>query len=237
MLRGIMLSLMAASMVLSEPAIADESGFFAGVDAFGTSTRASSNTRNGGAAFAGGGVVKNVDFDGAAGIGGHAGYRFDSAWSAFASYGYSRGDVSWDAVFPAFGVASSFSGSATTQMVLGNVAYDFAITPKATASISAGAGIAFNALSDVVERDKPTSLFLSDVKNHTQASPVVRIGVGYRYRVTRHVVLGADAAVARMGGFRTGDTRSGNLGVTDITPYRMHDAWQASLGASMRILF
>jgi hypothetical protein len=237
MLGRIAFSLIAVSMALSNPVMAREPGFFAGLDVSGVKTFGSSDTHNGGASWAGGGVVKNVDFDDAAGIGGHVGYRFNDAWSAFVSYQYVRGDVSWDADFPGIGATSNFSGSATTNAILGNVAYDLALSSATTARVTAGMGVSFNSLSGVVEKDQGTSLFLSDVEDHTETSLIAQLGLGLRHEVTKSVVLGLDASVAYIGSFRTGDTRSGNLGVTDITPYKIDDVWRASLGATVQVVF
>lgn len=132
----------------------------------------SSSTKNGGWAVAGGGVVENVKFGGTVRIGGHVGYRFNPALSVFISYQHVRGDVSWDANFPMIGQASRFSGSATSDAILGNVAYDLPLSNATTVRATAGLGLTFNSLSGVVETDKTTSEFLSDVENHTQASPI-----------------------------------------------------------------
>src|SRR5690606_26481513 len=91
-------------------------------------------------------------------------------------------------------------------------------------SVSAGVGITFNTLSDVVETDVGTGAFLSDVGRHTQAGPVARLGLGIQYRLTQKMRLGLDASFVHAGGFRTADTRSGNLGVTEIVPYRIDRA-------------
>jgi hypothetical protein len=49
--------------------------------------------------------------------------------------------------------------------------------------------------------------------------------------------LGLDALLTYTGGFETGDTRSGNLGITDINPYKIKDAWRANLGVSINFEF
>jgi len=43
--------------------------------------------------------------------------------------------------------------------------------------------------------------------------------------------------LAYSGRFETGKTRSGNLGITDINPYEIKDAWRANLGASLSFEF
>src|SRR5690606_10903035 len=134
-----------------------------------------SSTTNGGASFAGGGVVENVKFDGAAGIGGKIGYTFSSPLSVYISYHYIKGDVSWDADFPQIDAASGFNGNAISHEIIGHLAYDFDISDATVFTTSAGLGLSFNELSGVVETDKGTGLFLSDVADHTQISPIAQI--------------------------------------------------------------
>jgi hypothetical protein len=229
------LSAAAAAQPL-QPSQPPQPGFFAGLDVSGGMAQGSSSTRDGGAPFAGGGIVRNLKFDNTVGIGGHAGYRF-SALSVFLSYAHIRGDVSWDAVFPGIGAASGFAGAAASDVILANVAYEFPLSDAVALSTSGGVGVAFNALSGLEETDRGTGLFLSDVAGHTQASPAARLGVGLRYRMDPNLEWGLDASVLYTGGFRTGDTRRGNLGVTGIVPYEIDDVWRADLGVSFRYRF
>jgi hypothetical protein len=229
-------SLVAASL-LPVSALAKDTGFFTGLDLSGGKAFGSSKTTDGGAPWAGGGVVDNVRFGRTFGIGGHVGYRFDSALSGFISYQHVRGDVSWDAAFPMFGVSSDFKGTAISNVVMGNLAYDFALSDTTSIQAIAGAGLSFNSLSDVVETDVGTGLFLSDVKDHTRTSPAAQIGMGVRHKITPDIVLGLNASVNYTGGFETGNTRSGNLGITPITPYKIDDVWRVSLGALIRFEF
>ena len=225
------------ALLVPGSAWAGDSDFFAGLDMSGGLASGSSSTTDGGAAFAGGGVVGNVRFDGTVGIGGHVGYRFDPSWSAFVSYEHIRGGVSWDASFPLYGVTSDFDGDATSNVVLGNLAYDWALSDTTTIGANAGLGLSINSLSGIVETDRGTGLFLSDVEDHTHLSPAARLGVGLQHKIAPNVVLGLNAAVSYVGGFETGDTRSGNLGVTAITPYKIDDVWRGSLGASLKVAF
>lgn len=226
-----------AASFLPASAFAEDNGLFAGFDVSGGTASGSSDTTNGGAAIAGGGVVDNVKFGGTVGVGGHIGYRFRPALSAFISYQYVRGDVSWDADFPLFGVASSFSGKAISNAVMGNVAYEMTLSNTTSINASAGAGLSFNSLSGIVESDRPTGLFLSDVADHTHLSPVAQIEVGVQHDISPNIVLGLNVSVGYVGRFGTGNTRSGNLGVTSITPYEIDDVWRASLGAMIRFKF
>lgn len=61
------------ALLFPASALAQDTGFFAGLDVYGGTAFGSSSTTNGGAAFAGGGVVNNVKFGGTVGMGGHAG--------------------------------------------------------------------------------------------------------------------------------------------------------------------
>src|SRR5690606_6034108 len=96
----------------------------------------SSGTDNAGG-FGGGGVVENVKFGTATGIGFHAGYQFDRHVSGFFSYHYERGNVDWDSHFPRIGQTTNFSGTAVSNLLLANVAYDW--LPSDTTTITATA--------------------------------------------------------------------------------------------------
>jgi len=229
-------ALIAVSLV-PVPAFADDAGFFAGFDFSGGAAVGSSSTKDGGASWAGGGVVNNVKFSGTASVGGHAGYRFDQALSGFISYQYIRGDVGWDAAFPLFGVASNFKGAATSNVILGNLAYDFALSDTTSLRASAGVGLSFNSLSNVTETDVGTGLYLANLADRTRTSPAAQIGAGIQHRIAPQAVLGLNASVSYTGGFETGTTRSGNLGVTPITSYKIDDVWRTQLSASIRFQF
>ena len=226
-----------AASFLSDPAAADETNFFAGLDFSGGMASGSSKTTDGGTLWAGGGVVDNVKFGNTMGIGGHAGYRFSPALSGFVSYQHVWGDVCWDATFPLLGAASDFKGTARSDVIMGNIAYAFALSETTSIRASAGAGVSFNSLSNVVETDVGTGVFLSDVANHTRVSPAFQVGAGLHHRIAPNAVLSLNASVGYTGGFETGDTRSGNLGITPITPYKIDDVWRTGLNASMRIDF
>lgn len=230
----ILLPTIATTLLLPAAVLAQDSGFFAGLDVSGGWAFGSSDTTNGGAAFAGGGVVDNVRLGETVGVGGHIGYRLDPALSAFVSYQHVRGDVSWDAAFPLFGVTSDFKGDAISHMIMGNLAYDWTLSDATSIRASAGLGVSINSLSGVVETDRGTGVFLADVANRSRTGPTAQIGAGIQRKITTHVVLGLNAAVSYTGSFETGDSRSGNLGVTPITPYEIDDVWRASLGASIR---
>lgn len=234
------LSVISAALLFPAAAKAQDNGYFAGFELYGGGTFGSSKTKNGGGVlplFEGDGIVDNVRFGETIGIGGHVGYRFNQSWSAFISYQYFRSDVSWDARYPSFGVASSFDGDAASNVVMGNIAYTRPLSDAISVSLTAGLGVAFNSLSGLVEADKATGDFGADIAGHTKASPAARIGLGVRHRIARGATLGLDAAFAYAGEFETGDTRTGNLGVTDINPYEIDDVWRANLGVSLRIDF
>lgn len=232
-----LIATLAAMVFLPAPAVAQDTGFFAGLDVSGGLAFGSSSTRNGGAAVAGGGIVNSVKFDDTFGIGGHIGYRFDPSRSAFISYQHIRGDVSWGANFPSFGVASDFKGDAISNVIMGNLAYDWALSGMTSIQFGAGLGVSINSLSNVVETDQGTGLFLADVAGHTRISPAAQLSLGIQQKITPNATLGLNAAVGYTGGFETGETRNGNLGVTSITPYKIDNVWRASLQASVRFEF
>jgi hypothetical protein len=221
----------------SNAALAAQSNFFIGLDISLESLHGSSSTVDGGAVFAGGGVVTGVKFDEAVAIGGHVGYRIDPAVSVFLSYQHSRSDLAWRANYPAFQVSSDFAGSAISNAVMANLAYDIPLSNALAAKLSAGGGLAFNKLARIVETDHGTGIFLADVAGNTRTTPIARAGAGLRYRVAPSMALGLDGSFAYAGGFATGDTRSGNLGVTAINPYRIDDVWRTNIGASVTFDF
>jgi len=226
-----------AATAIPESALAAEQGFFAGLDVSGGAAFGSSSTANGGAPFAGGGIAGNVKFGAVVGGGGHVGYRFDPATSAFISYQYSQSDIRWDAAFPMIGASSHYEGKAISNAVLGNVAYELPLSEGTTFRTTAGLGIAFNTLSGVAETNKPTGEFLSDLANHTKAGVAAQVGLGLRHRIAPNAVVGLDGLASYAGGFETGNTRSGNLGVTDINPYRIDNVWRTTLSASVNVNF
>jgi hypothetical protein len=215
--------------------MAEDDAFFAGVDFSVGAAHGSSSTTDGGASFAGGGVVTDVDFGGSTMIGGHVGYRIDSALSGFISYQHHSGDIRWSVDFPMFAVSSGFGGTAISDAVTGNLAYEIPVSEAAAVRIAAGAGLAFNRLSGIVETDSGTGIFLADVESHTRLSAVARVEAGLRYRIAPRVALGLKGSFSYAGGFGTGDTRSGNLGVTEINPYRIGDVWRKDLGVSLTL--
>lgn len=229
-------TLIAASLI-PVSALANDTGFFAGLDLSGGTAFGSSKATDGGAPWAGGSVVDNIRFGNTAGIGAHAGYRFDPALSGFISYRHVRGDVGWRATFPMIGAASDFNGTVISNIIMGHLAYDFALSDATSIRTSAGIGLSLNSLSKVVETQLGSGLFLADVADHTQISPAARISAGIQHRFAPNAMVGLDASVSYTGNFETGSTRSGNLGITPIVPYKIDDVWRTSLSASLRFEF
>jgi len=231
---------LALSVPLPAAGMAEERDFFVGLDISGGLAFGSSSTTDGGGVlpyFNGEGVVGNVRFGETIGIGGHAGYRFDPSWSAIVSYQHIRGSIGWDAVFPTFGGASGFDGNAASDTVMGHVAYQRPLTGATTLGLRAGLGVGFNRLSGIVETDKASGNFVSDVAGKTSVSPVAQVGAGLRHSLGASAMIGLDASLAYAGAFETGNTRHGNMGVTSINPYRIDNVWRTSLGASFRLAF
>jgi len=223
-----------ASIAFPLTAQAEERGLFVGLKLLGGTAFGSSSTTDGGAPWAGGGIVSDVRFGETVGIDGRFGYRFDRAMSAFISYQHIRGDIRWNANFPLFGVSSRFAGSAISNAILGNVSRELHLSDTTAVIATAGLGITFNALSGVTETDRATGIFLADVEDHTRLGPIAQIGIGLRHRITSNAVLVLDGSIAYTSGFETGNTRHGNLGITGITPYKIDDVWRANIGASIR---
>ncbi|MGB3276221.1 MAG: autotransporter domain-containing protein [Castellaniella sp.] len=213
---------------------AQEPGFFIGLDTSIGIAHGASGTDNGGG-FGGGGIVENVKFGTTTGIGVHAGYKFDRHLSGFLSYQHVRGNIDWDARFPQFAQTTNFSGTATSNAILVNVAYDWLPSDATTIRATAGVGATFNKLSGVTE--KFGGAFVSDVEDHTETSPIAQIGASIQHYITPKTALGLNATVAYTGGFRTGSTRTGNLGRTDINPYKIDNVWRASLGVYLQTRF
>lgn len=237
MARGLLGVIILSIVAVPVSAFAGERGFFAGPDVFGGAAFGSSSTTNGGMPAVGGGIVGDVKFGETWGIGGHVGYRFDPAMSAFISYQHIRGDVGWNAIFPLYGVSSRFEGSAISNALLGNIAYEFPLSAATTVKTTVGLGLTFNTLSGVVETDRASGLFLTDVANHTKIGAIAQVGLGIQHKIAQNVVVGLDGSIAYAGGFETGNIRSGNLGITDINPYAIDDVWRANLSGSIRFEF
>lgn len=226
--------------MLPGPALAETGPFFYGLEAVGGVARGRSNTTNGGGLpplFGADGIVESVRFGTVFGIGGHVGYRFDSTWSAVVSYRHVRGDVGWTAYYPSFGLSSAFDGDARSHAIIGSIVRDQPLSETSVMTLRAGLGVSFNRLSGIVETDPLTGDFISNLASHTRASPAAEIGLGFRHSLTPNATLGLDASVAYAGRFRTGDTRSGNLGVTPINPYTISNVWRGTLGASLNFTF
>lgn len=221
-------------IILPAMAQAQAPGFFAGLDTSVGIAHGSSDTSDGGG-FGGGGIVKDVKFGNAAGIGAHAGYQFDRNLSGFVSYQHVRGDIDWAAEFPGFGQRLDFSGKATSNAILVNLAYGWNVSDATTIRATAGVGATHNKLSNVTETYQ--GAFVSDVEKHTKLSPMVQVGASLQHQLSTNAVLGLNAMVAYTGGFRTGNTRKGNLGVSEINPYEIDDVWRASLGVSLNVRF
>lgn len=216
---------------------AQEAGLFAGFDLLGGGALGTSHTTDGGAPFAGGGIVDNVRFGAMAGVGGHIGYRLDGPLSVFVSYQHVRSDIGWDASFPVFDIASRFDGTATSDALLANLAYDVPLSQATGLNLSAGVGATLNTLSGIAETDVETGSFLADIADHSALRPTGRIAAALEHEIGENSLLSLGASLAYVGGFETGTTRRGNLGVTDINPYGIDDVWRAGLGVSLQFQF
>ena len=225
-----------AAVAVPVSALAGEQGFFAGVDATGGMAFGSSGTTDGGAPSGGGGTVSNVKFGGMGGIGGHVGYQFDPALSASISYQHIRGSIGWDTNFAAGG-ATRFDGTAISNVVLANVAYEVPVSERTMLRTTVGAGLTFNTLSRVVETLPPGGQLNSILADHTEIGAAAQVGLGLRHTIAPNVVAGLDGLVAYASGFETGSTRNSNTGVSYINPYKIDNVWRAMISASIKVNF
>ena len=228
-----------AAMLVASPVIADDTGFFVGGSVFAEKTFGSSSSTTGGALWGGGGIVDNVRFGTGAGGGLQAGYRFDDARAVFVSYDYSRSDVRWDAAFPLLGpsVISSFDGTAVSNALMGNFAYDFALSEATHLQASVGAGLSLNTLLKIRETVFNNGGFISNLENHTQISPVAQLGSSLTHHITPGITLSLNASASYARGFETGNSRSDNVVTTDITPYEIENIWRTKVGTALRFAF
>lgn len=230
------LFLVAAFASCMAAAAASGSPFFVGMEFSIGPTSGSSSETNGGAPWAGGGVVSDVQVGSSTMLGGHVGYRFNPNWAVSVGYQRSKADIRWNADFPNIWFKSHYAGSAISNQLIGNLLYAIPLSdPAATIHLSAGGGLAFNKLSNIVESTLETGVFLSDVADNSQTAPVGQLGAGLSYRLSPKVVLGLNGKLSYVGKFETGNTRSGNLGVTDINPYRIDNMWRKSIGVTLGV--
>ena len=106
MLRRYLIALAISPLTLPATALAEDAGFFAGLDATGGIAFGSSSTTDGGAPFAGGGIVDNVKFRGTVGLGGssatisHRRFRHSSATGRFKAASVGMRISRWSALPP-----------------------------------------------------------------------------------------------------------------------------------------
>ena len=120
---------------------------------------------------------------------------------------------------------------------MANIAYDFALAQATTLRLSSGLGVAYNKLSGVDEHNVRTGRLLSHLESERKTNLAAQVGVGLRHWISANTEIGLDLLATYTGGFKTGDTREGNLGVTEINAFEIDDVWRASIGASVRYAF
>lgn len=223
-------------LLVTTPATAGETGFFAGLNGGAAFRSGSSGTTDGGAPWAGGGTVSDVRFQTAFLVGAHAGYRFSPNLSAFVSYENISGGVAWQARFPTTTIVSRFNALATSQVVLANATFSHGLSDATKIDLTGGLGLATNNLTSIRETAPGFEAF---VEEGNQTSLAARAGIGLEHRIGRSVTFGANAALTYQGGFTTGGTRSAPaFNVTEaIRPYRLDDTWGVTVGAFTRVSF
>lgn len=220
----------------SSAAVAED--FFAGLDVSWGKVSGGSRTTNGGGAIGGGGTVYDLAFRQSLGVGMHAGYRLDHAFSASVSYEYIQTGVSWKASYvdPLAG-DGAFDGSAVSNLLMANATFRHPISDSTSFELRGGLGAAINVLANVVETDITSGALVSNVGQGVSVSPAARLGVGLSHEIAPHALLALNTSATYLGGFTTGETRFGNLGTTAITPYTIENAWRAEISASLRVGF
>ena len=211
---------------------------FSGFDVSGGLAWGGSDTTDGGAAVAGGGTVHDVAFGSGIGLGGHLGYRLTSDFAVTLSYHYLQADVFWRADYALAGVGdSNFAGRAASHVLMGSGIFTHALSDATALELRGGLGVALNSLSNVEEIHAPDGQFLAVISEERQVSPAAEIAVGLSHAISPTMFLALETSATYVGDFSTGDTRTGNLGVTDIGRYSINDVWHGKVGAALRVDF
>ena len=196
-----------------------------------------SDTRDGGEAYGGGGIVKNVHFDRGLQAGIRVGFRPTRSLLVSLALTHSASMVSWEGFFPAMGSASTFRGEAISTSLLTNVAIDAFRSDQLSIRPFLGLGIARNRLTEVIESDSTGGIFISKVESGKRTSPIAQIGVELNDALSPATTLTLYASATHLGEFGTGETRWRNIGVRPIKPYEINGAWQLAVGVAVSVRF
>ena len=228
--------LVAASALSATAEDISNNGYFAGIE-FGVGQRSgTSDTTDGGAAYGGGGTVRDVNFDNSSIVRGHFGYHLTPKVSIWGSVAQSDADVRWVTQFAAGG-STYFAGEAVSQTVMANVGYSEEVKPGTTVKLSAGLGVARNTLKNVGEGTDWENSF-AQVAKGTKTNLAVQFGAGVEQELGDMFSVGGGVDVAYLGGYQTGDSRSfGGGSPQAIGRYEIDDVWEPSVSLFVKARF
>ncbi|MEP1442483.1 MAG: hypothetical protein ABJK39_05685 [Hyphomicrobiales bacterium] len=215
-------------------------GFYGAVEAGASFRSGSTNTTNGGSAFGGGGVSRDVEFGSAYSIGGRLGYEVSPKFSYFISYDHIDGDLDFRADFPAIAnFDQRYGGKATTDLVLANVAYSMPILKSSRLKLGLGVGVAFNEFRDIVENAPPPNPFFAIVDDGQTTNFAARVTAGIEHDFNDSLSFTLNAGLDYYGDFETGSSRL-NFGAPPADPigeYEIENVWGATVSGAFTYRF
>lgn len=212
---------------------ANGTAFFLEGEAGAAIRKANSKTTTGGAIWSGGGQVTSVQSAATSVTGVRAGVTLGGL-QLFASYRHLDGGVNWSTDFPRFGqVNLRTAARATSDVLLANVAYVFAVDRKTVIRLSAGAGVSLNKLEGISEGD---TIAVIDAAQNTAFSG--RLAAGLDYKLVGNWRLGLEAGLDYYGKFRTADTRTASsVGSPEPIGRYEFTSWGGTVSARIGTMF
>lgn len=132
-------------------ALAQDTGFFVGIDAIGSVGHGTPTTTTAGAYAGGGGSLSDIRFGSALNLGGHVGYRFEGPLSVSISYQHLASSIAWTTHFKKYNDTTFMEGTAQSDVVLFNLGLDLLSSESTTIGASVGLGLAHNQLFEIAE--------------------------------------------------------------------------------------
>ena len=232
--RALLLLIASAIPAMSEDI--GNTGYFVGLDLGVGQRSGTSSTVDGGAAYGGGGTVRDVAFDNSSIVRGHFGYHLTPKVSIWGSVAQSDADVRWVTQF-AVGGATYFAGEAVSQALMANVGYSEEVKPGTTVKLSAGLGVTRNTLKNVGEGTDWENAF-AQVAKDTKTNLAVQFGAGVEQELGDMFSVGGSIDIAYLGGYQTGDSRSfGGGSPQAIGRYEIDDVWEPSVSLFVKAKF
>ena len=230
---------MALIIASAIPAMAENignTGYFAGIEFGVGQPSGTSNTTDAGAAYGGGGTVRDVKFDNSKIVRGHFGYNLTSKVSIWGTIAQSNTDVRWATDFAAGGT-TYFAGEAVSRTVMANVGYSEQVGSSTAINVHAGAGVARNTLKNVGESADGVNA-IAQVAKDTKTNLALQFGAGVEHALGAMVSVGGGVDVAYLGGFQSGDYRTFGGGSPEaIGRYEIGDVWEPSVSFFVRAKF